>query len=228
MSHSPRLHLLTYILPPILLAAILNIPKFFETGTNLFTKNQLYLPKNVFAKVSIHFQGNNNKCVGGYVVSGQFLLSISPSLSLSRFLCVNMCGPPEFAVKNVTSGDNISAEVLDFVLTPLRRDSDYVYYYTFLSKEIYNNIFITIIYFIYLKGIAERSSAIQKLLTHLVKNAILSLHPSVHLYQRYSLHLPDGAEHGDLLQPAPGDQAVPGRPARPARQTAAARPQLPS
>ena len=31
VRHSPRVHMMTYIIPSILLSVILNIPKFFET-----------------------------------------------------------------------------------------------------------------------------------------------------------------------------------------------------
>ena len=37
VRHSPRVHMMTYIIPSILLSIILNIPKFFET--KFVTKN---------------------------------------------------------------------------------------------------------------------------------------------------------------------------------------------
>ena len=77
LSHVPYIHLLTYILPSIFLAIILNIPKFFET---------------------------------------------------------------ELVLRNTTDDENITRQVYDYAITPIRLNPDYVYYYTHLTRLFFTGI----------------------------------------------------------------------------------------
>ena len=71
LSHSSKVHLLTYIVPSIFMAVTLNIPKFFET---------------------------------------------------------------ELFKENLTNTENITTQTYGFVLTKLKLDPNYTYYYTHLTK----------------------------------------------------------------------------------------------
>ena len=78
LSHVPHIHLLTYILPSVFLAIILNIPKFFET---------------------------------------------------------------ELVLRNITDDEkNITRQIYDYAITPVRLDPAYVYYYTHLTRLICTGI----------------------------------------------------------------------------------------
>ena len=52
VRHSPRVHMMTYIIPSVLLSIIINIPKFFET--KFVTRN--YTDKTNLTQETIDFE----------------------------------------------------------------------------------------------------------------------------------------------------------------------------